>query len=283
MTAPLSAGIVAAVLFAAVLHAAWNAIAHAIPDRLIGFVLIQLASAVVALPMVLAAPVPAAPAWPWLLASVAVHVVYIVLLMRGYQLGHFSQVYPLTRGASPLLVAGGAALIIGEVPGPIALLGVVIISVGLGTLLFAGGVPGRAQLPAITAALLTGVSIAAYTTIDGIGVRAAGSTVGYAGWLFLLMGPAIPLVAVVMRGRKLLAQLRPHRTIGLTGGLLSVGAYGLVLWAQTRGALAPVAALRESSVVIAAVIGVVRFGEPFGRWRVISSILVAAGVILVSV
>ncbi|GAA4608523.1 drug/metabolite transporter (DMT)-like permease [Actinoplanes octamycinicus] len=279
----MSTGIVVAVLFAAVLHAAWNAIAHAIPDRLIGFVLIQVAGAVIAVPMVLATPLPAAGSWPWLLLSVAVHVVYLVLLMRGYRLGHFSQVYPLTRGASPLLVAGGAALLIGEVPGPVQLLGVVIISVGLGILVFAGGVPGRAQLPSITAALLTGVSIAAYTTIDGIGVRAAGTTAGYAGWLFLLMGPAIPLVALAMRGRKLLAQLRPHRTLGLTGGLLSVGAYGLVLWAQTRGALAPVAALRESSVVIAAVIGVVRFGEPFGRWRIISSILVAAGVVLVSV
>jgi drug/metabolite transporter (DMT)-like permease len=279
----LSAGIIGTVLLAAVLHAVWNAIAHAIPDRLIGFVLIGTACAVLAIPMVLAAPMPPARAWPLLAVSVALHVIYMLLLMRGYRLGDFGQVYPLTRGTSPLLVAAGAALFAGEVPHPVQLLGVVTVSAGLILLVRAGGRPSRAQLPALGAALLTGVTIAAYTTVDGIGVRAAGTTIGYAGWLFLLQGPVIPVIAAVTRGRALVAQLRPYRWIGLCGGVFSLAAYGLVLGAQTRGALAPVAALRESSVVIAAGIGVVWFQEPFGRYRVLSSILVAIGVVLVSV
>lgn len=279
----MSAGIIGAVLLAAVLHALWNAIAHAIPDRLIGFVLIEAACALLAIPMVLAAPLPSTRSWPLLITSAAVHVIYAVLLMRGYRLGQFSQVYPLTRGTSPLLVALGAALFIGEVPHPVQMLGVVTVSAGLIILIFAGGRPGRAELPALGAALLTGVSIAAYTTIDGIAVRESGTTIGYAGWLFLLQGPIIPIFAYATRGRKIVAQVRPHLTIGLTGGALSLAAYGLVLWAQTRGALAPVAALRESSVVIAAIIGVLWFNEPFGRYRILSSILVAAGVVLVSI
>ncbi|BCY10689.1 EamA family transporter [Actinoplanes sp. L3-i22] len=278
----MSAGIIGAVLLAAVLHAVWNAIAHAIPDRLIGFVLIETATAVLAVPMVLAAPMPSARAWPLLIISSALHVIYALLLMRGYRLGDFGQVYPLTRGTSPLLVAVGAALFVGEVPHPVQLLGVVTVSAGLILLIFAGGRPTRARLPALGAALLTGVSIAAYTTIDGVGVREAGTTIGYAGWLFLLQGPVIPAIAAVTRGRALAGQLRPYRWIGLWGGVFSLLAYGLVLWAQTRGALAPVAALRESSVVIAAVIGVLRFGEPFGRYRILSSVLVAIGVVLVA-
>ena len=279
----MPAFIVLAVLLAAVLHAAWNAIAHAVPDRLIGFVLIETSCTVLAVPMVLASPLPAPATWPLLASSASLHVVYAVLLMRGYRLGDFSQVYPLSRGTSPWLVALAAATITGEVPTPVQLLGVVTISVGLACLVFAGGLRGRAQLPAIAAALLTGVSIAAYTTIDGIAVRHAHNTAGYTGWLFLLQGPVIPLGALAVRGRKLLAQVRPYRAAGLTGGALSLVAYGLVLWAQTRGALAPIAALRETSVIIAAGIGATLFHEPFGRWRIVSAVLVAAGIVLISV
>jgi drug/metabolite transporter (DMT)-like permease len=130
--------------------------------------------------------------------------------------------------------------------------------------------------------VMTGVVIAAYTTVDGLGVRSAGSVAGYAGWLFLLQGPALPLAAVVSRRRQLWTQMRPHLWRGLAGGVLSLAAYGLVLWAQTRGALAPIAALRETSVIVGAVIGAVVFGEKFGRWRIAATVLVAGGVVLVT-
>jgi drug/metabolite transporter (DMT)-like permease len=278
----VSVTIVGAVLFAAVLHAAWNAVAHAIPDRVVGFVLISAVCAVLAVPLVLLSPLPAGPSWPLLICSAAVHVLYVVLLMSSYRLGDFGQVYPLSRGSAPLLVALIAALVVGERPGAVQLAGIATVSAGLLCLVSAGGRPGRAELPAIGAALLTGVTIAAYTAIDGIAVRQAHTATGYAGWLFLLQGPVIPLVARLRRGPALLEQVRPHRVAGLGGGALSLAAYGLVLWAQTRGALAPIAALRESSVVVAAVVGALAFGEPFGRRRVVASVLVAGGIVLLA-
>jgi drug/metabolite transporter (DMT)-like permease len=271
----------AAVLLAAGLHAGWNAIAHALPDQLVAFALIGAASTAGGLLIVAASPAPAQASWPFLAASALVHVAYNLLLMRGFRLGDFSQVYPLARGTSPWLVAVGAALFAGEPLSGTRALGVVVISAGLVGLVVAGGVQTRIGSPAVVAALLTGVTIATYTTIDGLGVRHAGSVAGYTGWLFLLEGPALPIVALVMRRGRLWHDLRPHLVVGLVGGLLSLGAYGLVLWAQTRGALAPIAALRETSVIIGAIIGAVLFGERFGRWRIAATVLVAGGVVLI--
>jgi drug/metabolite transporter (DMT)-like permease len=274
--------VIGAVLAAAVLHAVWNALAHAIDDQLVGFALIGVAVTVGAAAIVLVSPAPSSRSWPYLAASVVLHVAYNLLLMRSYRLGEFGQVYPLARGTSPLLVALGAAVFVGEQLSVVRLVGVVVISAGLGTLVFVGGVPTRAARPAIAAAVLTGAVIAAYTTVDGVGVRSAGSVAGYTGWLFLLQGPVLPVAAVVARRRLLWRQVRPHLLAGLAGGFLSLTAYGLVLWAQTRGALAPIAALRESSVIVGAVIGAVVFGERFGRWRIAATVLVATGVILVT-
>ena len=275
--------VIGAVLLAAVLHAVWNALAHAIDDRLVGFALIGTAVTVGGVAIVLASPAPSSASWPFLAASVALHVAYNLLLMRCYRLGEFGQVYPLARGTSPLLVAVGAAIFVGEQLSVIRVAGVVIISIGLVTLVVTpADSPGVCAAPAIAAAVLTGVAIAAYTTVDGVGVRSAGTVAGYTGWLFLLQGPVLPLAAVVARRGLLWRQARPHLLAGLAGGVLSLAAYGLVLWAQTRGALAPIAALRETSVIVGAVIGAVLFGERFGRWRVAATILVAAGVILIT-
>jgi drug/metabolite transporter (DMT)-like permease len=274
--------VVLAVLLAAVLHASWNAITHALDDPLIGFVLIGAGHTLCGGIIVALTPVPAPASWPFIAASAAVHVAYNLLLMRCYQLGDFSQMYPLSRGTSPWLVTIAAAVVAGETLAPEQAAGLLVISLGLACLVFAAGMPGRAQLPAIAAALLTGATIAVYTTIDGFGVRQAQTAAGYAGWLFLLQGPAVPLYALAVRGRKLWAQTRPHLTTGLAGGGLSLAAYTLVLWAQTRGALGAIAALRETSIIVGAAIGAVLFHERFGRWRIVASILVAGGVVLIS-
>jgi drug/metabolite transporter (DMT)-like permease len=228
------------------------------------------------------APWPARQSWVYLGVSAALHAGYNLLLLRSYQLGHFGQVYPLARGTAPWLVVLTASMFLGERLPPARLAGVAVLSAGLLTLVLAGGRPTRADLPAVLAALGTGVTIAAYTTVDGVGVRASGTTLGYTGWLFLLQGAVVPLVALALRGRQLPTQARPHLATGLLGGLLSMLAYGLVLWAQTRGALAPIAALRETSVIVGGIIATVRFHEPFGRTRVIATILVAAGVVLIN-
>ena len=274
--------VVAAVLLAAFLHAAWNAVAHAIADRLIGFALIGAAATAggAVLTLVVGAPAPAS--WPYLAVSAALHVGYSLLLLRSYELGEFGQAYPLARGTSPWLVAIGAAAFAHETLTPPRLAGVAVISVGLASLVFAGRLT-RADVPAIGAALLTGVTIAAYTTVDGLGVRHAGGALGYAAWLFIAEGAVIPLMAVAARREKFWAQARPHLAAGLAGGVASIIAYGLVLWAQTRGALAPIAALRETSVIIGAIIGALVFRERFGRWRIVATVLVAGGVALINV
>ncbi len=270
------------VLLAAALHAVWNAVAHAITDRLVGFALIGIAVTVCGGLVVFLAPSPATASRPFIAASAAVHVAYALLLMRSFELGDFSQVYPLARGTSPWLVAIAAAVVAHETLTASHLAGVVLVSGGLASLVLAGGWPTRAEAPAIGAALLTGVTIAAYTTLDGIGVRDSGTAIGYAGWLFLAQGPFLPLIAAYTRREKLWSQARRHLVSGLGGGVLSMVAYGLVLWAQTRGALAPIAALRETSVIIGAVIGAVVFHERFGRWRIVATVLVATGIVIMN-
>jgi drug/metabolite transporter (DMT)-like permease len=274
--------VTSAVLGAAVLHASWNAIAHAIRDKLVAFTLIATAytcCAGIATPFV-ARPSPAA--WPFLLASAALHVVYNLLLMQAYRLGDFNQAYPLARGTSPWVVAVVAALVVGERLRPGQVLAIAIISAGLASLVFAGGLPGRRQLPALAAALVSGLAIASYTVVDGLGVRLSDTVPGYASWLFLLQGPMILVLALAWRRRELVRPLRAAAPAGLFGGLLSLVAYALVLWAQTVGQLATVAALRETSVVIGAALGTLVFREPFGRSRLVATGAVAGGIVLLN-
>jgi len=286
----LSLSVTLVVLLAAITHASWNAIAHGIKDQLLAFGLIGVGGVIVAIPLVILAPLPRAACWPYLAASIAIHVLYNLLLMRSYRYGDFGQVYPLARGTSPLVVTVLAALFVHERPSLPQLAGVLVVSAGLATLVLAGRAarpgrqPGRASArPALLAAVGTGLTIAAYTTVDGVGVRASGSPVGYIGWLMLLESLGVPLFALVRRRAVIVAQPRRIVLSGLLAGALSVLAYGLVLWAQTRGALAPIAALRETSVIFAAIIGTVAFREPFGRKRIAATIAVSVGIVLLNV
>jgi drug/metabolite transporter (DMT)-like permease len=276
----LSLTVTLAVLAAAVTHAVWNAIAHGIKDQTLAFALIGVGGAAVSVPLVIVAAIPRSSSWPYLLASVAIHVFYNLLLMQCYRLGEFSQVYPLARGVSPLVVTILAAVFVHEHLALLQIVGVTVVSAGLVFLVFGGRRPGRG---AFLAAVGTGLTIAAYTTVDGVGVRLSHSPVGYIGWLMVLESLCVPLFALVRRREVLLKQ--PPRILlsGLAAGALSVLAYGLVLWAQTRGALAPIAALRETSVIFGAIIGTVIFREPFGRNRIAATVLVVAGIVLLNV
>ncbi len=277
-TLPLS--VTMAVLAAAVTHATWNAIAHGIKDQTLAFGLIGAGGIIVAIPLVIVAAAPRADCWPYLLGSVAIHVFYNLLLMRCYRYGEFGQVYPLARGISPPVVTVLAAVFVGEHLAGHQIAGVVIVSAGLAALVFVGRWPGRVV---VLAAVGTGLTIAAYTTVDGVGVRLSASPVGYIGWLMLLQSMCVPMFALLRR-RDVLAKQRPRVLLsGLLAGALSVLAYGLVLWAQTRGALAPIAALRETSVIFGAIIGTLVFREPFGRARIVATVLVLAGIVLLNV
>jgi len=276
----LSLTVTFAVIAAAVTHAVWNAIAHGIKDQTLAFALIGVGGIAIGIPLVIVAAMPRSDCWPYLLGSVVIHVFYNLLLMRCYRLGEFSQVYPLARGTSPLVVTILAAIFIHEHLALAQIAGVLVVSAGLATLVLAGRRPGRA---AFLAAVGTGLTIAAYTTVDGVGVRLSGSPVGYIGWLMVLESLCVPMFAVVRRRDVLLKQPKRILLAGLAAGALSVLAYGLVLWAQTRGALAPIAALRETSVIFGAIIGTLIFREPFGRTRITATVLVAAGIILLNI
>jgi drug/metabolite transporter (DMT)-like permease len=277
-TLPLT--VTLAVLAAAVTHATWNALAHGIKDQTLAFALIGVGGIVVAIPLVILAAMPRPDCWPYLAGSIVIHVFYNLLLMRCYRYGEFGQVYPLARGISPVVVTILAAVFVHEHLALLQVGGVLVVSAGLATLVLAGRRPGR---PAFLAAVGTGLTIAAYTTVDGVGVRLSLSPVGYIGWLMLLESLCVPMFALVRRRDVLLKQ--PPRVLGagLAAGALSVLAYGLVLWAQTRGALAPIAALRETSVIFGAIIGTLVFREPFGRTRIAATVLVVAGIVLLNV
>jgi drug/metabolite transporter (DMT)-like permease len=266
--------VVGAVLVAAVLHACWNALLKGVEDRLATVVLLDLTGlvlAALALPLV---PAPAPASRGLLGLSVLLHLGYELLLLASYRVGDLSQVYPLARGAAPLLVAGYARLVLGERLAPVQLAGLAGVCAGLLALLEVGRAPlGRAAT--LGPALATGVFIAAYTIADGLGVRRSGTVLGYVAWLFLLHGLPIPLFGLA-------ARLRAHLGVGVAAGVLSVAAYGLVLWAQRRGALAVVAALRETSVLVAALIGSLVFGERFGRRRVLAAAVLAAGIVFLN-
>ncbi|MFZ0166762.1 MAG: EamA family transporter [Trebonia sp.] len=293
-----------AVLAAAVTHATWNAIAHGIKDQLLAFGLIGAGGILVAIPLVILSPFPLSACWPYLLASIVIHVFYNLLLMRSYRYGEFGQVYPLARGTSPLVVTVLAAVFAAERTSVAQVAGVLVVSCGLVLLVLAGrtgrrvaarggsdgdsgggaGCGGGLGRAALVAAVGTGLTIAAYTTVDGLGVRLSGSSVAYIGWLMLLESLCVPAWALARRRRVLLSGTSRRVLLsGLLAGALSVLAYGLVLWAQIRGDLAPIAALRETSVIFGAVIGTVVFHESFGRWRIAATLLVVIGVLLLNV
>jgi drug/metabolite transporter (DMT)-like permease len=206
--------------------------------------------------------------------------------MESFRLGDFSQMYPIARGSAPLVVTVLAAVFVGERPDVWQALGVLVACCGLAFVALLG--PGERPKdkgppwPAICAALATGLSIAAYTVVDGVGVRAAGGAPGYTAWLLLLQGTVIPCIAAVRLRGELPRRARPVAGRGITGGVMSVSAYGLVLWAQTRGALAPIAALRECSIMVGAAMGTVFFNERFGRPRIVATVLVLAGIVLLT-
>ncbi|MCX2183203.1 DMT family transporter [Streptomyces sp. SKN60] len=273
--------VVTAVLLAAVTHASWNAIAARIHDQLLSFTLISGGGALIGIVGVCFTPLPDAGAWPCLIASAALHVAYYALLMKSFALGDFGQMYPIARGTAPLVVTLLAALFVGEIPDAGQLAGVAVACAGLTGLALWGirGKGARPHWPALLAAGTTGLSIAAYTVVDGVGVRASGTPLGYIAWLMLLEGLVIPVYAVTRRGPAVLAaELRPFAARGLLGAAMSVAAYALVLWAQTKAPLAPIAALRESSIIVGAAIGALLFKERFGGPRVAAAGLMVVGI-----
>ena len=277
----MTASIFFAILAAALMHAGWNAIVKIGLDRLLTITLVTTCSALVALPLLGALPAPLSAAWPWMAASVVLHVGYNLALARAYEIGDFGLVYPIARGTAPLLTAVTGALFIGEYLTPIELTGVLVLVAGVWLMAARGRMPAAVGAGAVVPALVTSLFISGYSLSDGMGARASSSAIGYTLWLFVLDGIAMLAVMLGWRGRAALLSALPYWRSGFVGGVLSLGAYGIVIWAMTKAPIALVAALRESSVLFAALISVVLLGEPV-RWsRGVAALLIAAGIMLI--
>ncbi|WP_028225877.1 DMT family transporter [Paraburkholderia ferrariae] len=268
------------VLLAALLHASWNAMLHGNRDRFWSMTWMSIAIAAVSTLLVLSTPWPARAAWPCIAASGLVHILYNVSLVRSYRRNDLAQAYPIARGSSPLLVTLGAAVFAHEAIGPLHALGIAMISGGIVAIALRGRRVSRAGA---LAALATGATIAMYTVIDGIGVRRSdGQALGYTAWMFLSYW-LMPVLFVARRGlAPLWAPLRAEPlSVGtsLAGGLVSIAAYGIVIWALQSGAMGAVSALRETSVVFAVLIGRTFLGETVSGARWIACMVVAAGAI----
>jgi drug/metabolite transporter (DMT)-like permease len=267
-----------AVLAAAVLHATWNAIAKLIPDHRVAAGAMALSGVGVGAVGVMLLPVPLPESWPFLATSVVLQAGYLLLLTRAYGSGEFGQVYPLARGLPPLLVTGVSLAVLGERLSPGQLVGVVVVSLALTTMVFAGGRPRPGTGLGLAAA--TGVVIACYTLVDGVGVRHSGQPLSYAMWLFFLQGPLVLATGRVLYGRGYGRTLAGSARLGLLGGSLALTAYALVLWAQSQAPLALVSALRETSLLFAGVLGTLVFRERFSLVRLAATVCAVVGVVL---
>lgn len=267
-----------AVLAAAAMHAGWNAVVKVGLDPFLSIVLVAVASAVVALGLLPFVPRPRAEVWPFLTASAIVHVLYNVSLVRAYRSGELGQIYPIARGAAPLLVALVGVTVLGEVQSAGEAAGMAVLIGGVWLMAVRGG-SGRA-LPegrGVLFALLTSLCIATYTVLDGLGARRAGDASAYALYLFLLDGVLMVALCVALRGMSGFRAMSRAWAGGFAGGLMSLFAYWIAIWAMTEAPISQVAALRETSVLFALLISSVMLREPPTRFRVAAGLLIVTG------
>jgi drug/metabolite transporter (DMT)-like permease len=275
----MAAPVLLLVLVAAAAHASWNAIAKAIPDQLAAAGLLSAAGAAAGAVGALVLPAPNRDSWPFIAVSSFLQAGYLLLLVRAYRFGEFSQVYPLARGLPPLLVSVVSVGLLGERLTGGQLAGVLLVSLALSALVLSGGPPRSGSGLGLAAA--TGVVIATYTLTDGVGVRQSVHPLSYAMWLFLIQGVLVLAVCRATFGPGFGPQMARSAGPGLLGGLLAVAAYATVVWAQSRAPLPLVSAVRETSLLFAGVIGTMIFGERFSMTRLVATTAAVAGIVIV--
>ena len=273
-------GVAAAILFAALLHAGWNAlIKRRDQDSRTATIGIAAGAALIALCLLPFVPPPAPASWPFLAASAVPQIAYYLLIARIYRDSDLGLAYPVMRGTAPLFVTAANALLFGESLSSLGLFGIACICGGV--LLIAGGrfrgsESGRAVMTALGIALV----IAAYTVLDGAGVRRSGSPAGYTLWVFLLTGTGLA-GWVTIRQPRMLPSLRKNFWIALGGGGASLLSYGIALWAMTKAPVAAVAALRETSILFAALISMALLREKVTWNRIAAALLLTAGAVAI--
>jgi drug/metabolite transporter (DMT)-like permease len=273
----VSLGLTLLVLFAAAMHAVWNAMIKASEDSLVQLATLNAATALIGVALL---PLVGPPGWasaPYLAGNALCQSAYYVFLLNSYSAGGLSLVYPVARGSAPLLVALASAVFLGESISGEQLLGVGLITVSIASLAFSGG-GAHLHARAVLFSLATGASIAAYTLIDGAGARASESPFSYIAALFVINGVLLLPALRARRRGVAMERMRSQWKTGALSGVLSFSAYGIAVWAMTRAPIALVAALRETSVIAAALIGALFLGEPFGRRRAVAALGVASGI-----
>jgi drug/metabolite transporter (DMT)-like permease len=271
-----------AVLFAAACHAGWNALIKVGLDPLSTTTLISLGAGLVALALAPLVGLPAWAAWPWLIASVIVHLCYFASLIESYRTGDLGQVYPIARGSAPLMTAAATTVFIGEKLSLVGWTGILSLVAGV-LLLSARGGRELAEVDrrAIGFALFTALTICAYSVVDGIGARLSANPNAYSVWLFIGIAVVMLPYAIYRDGPDVIPAMRRFWRRGLAGGALQLLSYGIAIWAMTAAPIAIVATLRETSVLFGAVIAVVVLKEPLRAARIVAACLIVCGLILI--
>ena len=273
-----------AVLFAAACHAGWNALIKVGLDPLSTTTLISVGSGIVALAFSPFVGVPAWAAWPWLAASIVIHLVYFASLIESYRTGDLGQVYPIARGSAPLMTAAVTSIFVGEKLSALGWAGIAALVGGV-LLLSARGARHLAEIDrrAIGFALFTALTICAYSVVDGIGARLSANPNGYSVWLFVGIAVVMVPYALYRDGRDVIPAMQRFWLRGFAGGALQVLSYGIAIWAMTVAPIAIVATLRETSVLFGAVIAVVVLKEPLRAARIAAACLIVCGLVLIRV
>ncbi len=278
----MSVFVFVAVLFAALLHASWNAIIKFGDDKLQGMVMLSVGHASVGLVLIMLFPYPVRESWPWLAASVLFHLVYKIFLGAAYAQGDLSRVYPIARGSAPMMVLLVGLVALQDHVTGVQMFG--IVTMGLGIFLMARGVFTNGESrQLIPFALLSAVGTAGYSLMDGIGARVAGDATAFIAWMTLLDSLLFLIWGLSRRGIKVLPSDPKVWGLGLFAGGVSFGAYWIVVWAMTQAPIALVTALRETSVMFAVLIGVLFFKERADVGKLIAAGVIVTGVILIRV
>jgi drug/metabolite transporter (DMT)-like permease len=270
-----------AILLGALLHATWNAFVRSSADTFWDTAVVMGGAGILAgcwLPFV---ALPNVASWPYLIASVLIHLGYFTFVALAYRHGELSFAYPIMRGTAPAFSAVAAAFLLNESPPLLGWIGVLLISFGVLVLSLDSWRLGSLQISSLLFALSNAGVVVMYTIVDGQGARLSGNSLSYTGWLFFLTAVIVVLAALVLRRGPARAFSPSNLVKGIVGGICIVGSYGIAIWAMTRAPIALVAALRETSVVFAMLIAVYFLGEHISRLRLLSALMVAAGAVVI--
>jgi drug/metabolite transporter (DMT)-like permease len=278
----MTLGVLLAVLAAAFLHALWNALIKVGTDKVAAMVVLSVMEVPIGLAVALSRPWPPAEVWPYVIAAGCTHFAYKFFLTSAYERGDLSRVYPLARGAAPMIVGVVSWIALSDVLTTAEAVGIMVL--GAGIILMARGVfTGGEERRLIPFALGSAVATATYTMIDGLGARVSGDAIAYVGWVFVADGLIFSLGMIAWKGKQVVPPMGRIWAVGTAASVASYGAYAVSVWAMTVAPIALVAALRETSILFAVLIGWLAFGERMDRGKAIAALTIVAGVMVTRV